>query len=550
MSAHQIDANEDLTIFKRYPKDVEVSNPRDPGQKADLKNPAIRLFGRRFYKDQTPVEYLSEFLLVFASPKTKDGEGVFQFNLFLDKVTEPSYWPENRVALKLFSFFPSSKLETRHPVHRTEYLNAIDLIKASVVGSADQKVEAVRLIQSLFAGFVGVAKNRTWVTYTFLPVAASLLAREVSWQQPAALKEKQGPVTDWDSASKYFDSNTRNFLGRGGELLFLQISSLFSRPLSPELSRLLKRDEYKHLSELGLSDRRKRLESGLKLILDDAVPQVQQMADFVEDVLSQYETDKEKKASHLAWVPISTETEAFLFASEMLNICESRLSSLEKLDLLKTLCSIQVMRSLCFQARRIDTDAGKTLGFAGHYAWVAADPELTPGESGRRAAEESCAEIEAMLFRALRSPLLHDKGQPPKESDLTHGDDNCFRLFRKFGKEIGLVVPKNGRGQRFVLNAQLMRFLVAALLQPGERIRLSDFYVRVFSHYGIALGGEPMVTAREWSAHGARGTDKSYAVAINTDWVEETLQQGGFLIELSDAVSIVHNPDGTRGGRE
>ena len=549
MSARELGMIDDQSVFKRCPNNAEAVNPQDPGQKADIRNPAIRLYGRRFYKDQTPVEYLSEFLMVFSSPKTRSGDGAFQFNLFLDVVDEPSYWPENRVALKLFSFFPSSKLETRHPVHRTEYLNAIDLIKSKIVGSAEHKDEAARLIQSLFAGFVGVAKNRTWVTYTFLPAAAALLAREVTWQHPAAIKETRGPVTDWDSASKYFDSNTRNFLGRGGELLFLQLSSLFSRPLSPELASLLNQEEYRHLSEISFQDRRKRLESALQFILEDAVSQIDQLVNFVEDVLSQYETDKVKKPSVLAWVPISTETEAFLFASEMLNICESRLSSLEKLDLLKTLCLMQVMRSLCFQARRIDKDASKTFGFAGHYAWIVADPELTPGDSGRRLAEESYAENEAMLYRALRSPLLYDNGKPHKETDLGHGDDNCFRMFRKFGKEAGIVIPRHGRGQRFVLNAQLMRFFVAALLQPGERVRLSDFYQRVFSHYGIALGGEPMVIAREWSAHGARSGEKSYSVDISTGWIEETLQQGGFLIELSDAVSIVHNPDGNSGGR-
>lgn len=544
MSTYAFDSSDLPDIFKRYPQGSDASDPQDAGQRADIKNPAIRLFGRRFYKDQTPVEYLSEFLLVFSSPKKEDGQGAFQFNLYLEDGASPIYWPENRIALKLFSFFPSSKLETRHPVHRIEYLNSIEAFKSRVLGSADQKDEAVRLVQSLFAGFVGVAKNRTWVTYTFLPAAAALLAREVTWQHPAALKAKKGPVKDWESASKYFDSNTRNFLGRGGELLFLQLSSLFSKEDSPELKSLLSQSEYQHLSEYRLQDLRKRLESALKFILDDAVSQIDQLVKFVESVVGPYETDRVRKGSHLAWVPVSTEIEAFLFASEMLNVCESRLSSLEKLEFLQALCCMQVMRSLCSQARRIDDQAGKTFGFFGNYAWIVSDPELTPGEAGRRLSEESYAGVEAMLFRALRSPLLYHEGVPPKEADLTHGDDNCYRLFRKFGKEVGIVIPRHGRGQRFVLNTYLTRLLVAALLRPGERIRLSDFYLRVFSHYGIALGVAPLNTAREWSAHGSRHREKIYSVDVSTDWIEEALQQGGFLIELSDAVSIVHNPDG------
>jgi hypothetical protein len=544
MPNYALDSLDLPEIFKRYPQGSDALDPQDAGQRADIKNPAIRLFGRRFYKDQTPVEYLSEFLLVFSSPKKENGEGAFKFSLYLDDAAPPTYWPENRIALKLFSFFPSSKLETRHPVHRIEYLNSIEAFKSRVVGNVDQKDEAVRLVQSLFAGFVGVAKNRTWVTYTFLPAAAALLAREVTWQHPAALKAKKGQVTDWESASKYFDSNTRNFLGRGGELLFLQLSSLFSKEDGPELKSLLSNSEYQHLSDYRLQDLRKRLESALKFILDDAVSQIDQLVKFVESVIGPYETDKVRKGSQLAWVPVSTQIEAFLFASEMLNICESRLSSLEKLEFLQALCCMQVMRSLCSQARRIDEQAAKTFGFFGNYAWIVSDPELIPGEAARRLSEESYAEVEAMLFRALRSPLLYHEGVPPKESDLTHGDDNCYRLFRKFGKEVGIVIPRHGRGQRFVLNTSLTRLLVAALLKPGERIRLSDFYLRVFSHYGIALGGAPLNAAREWSAHGKRHGDKLYSVDVSTDWIEEALQQGGFLIELSDAVSIVYNPDG------
>lgn len=52
-------------ILQRFPE-----NNSDEKDKAK-ENPAIRLYGKRYYKDQTPVEYLAEFLLVFASPKKK-----------------------------------------------------------------------------------------------------------------------------------------------------------------------------------------------------------------------------------------------------------------------------------------------------------------------------------------------------------------------------------------------------------------------------------------------------------------------------------------------
>ena len=96
----------------------------DSGElQADQTNPAIRLYGRRFYKDQTPVEYLAEFLLVFVSAKQENGEGCYQFNLPSDD-NKPCYWPEDRIALKLFSFFPSSKLKPD-----IQYINKLTLMR-------------------------------------------------------------------------------------------------------------------------------------------------------------------------------------------------------------------------------------------------------------------------------------------------------------------------------------------------------------------------------------------------------------------------------------
>lgn len=159
----------------------------DAGIAADQTNPAIRLYGRRFYKDQTPVEYLAEFLLVFASPKGEERKHAFSLTLETEN-DQAIYWPKDRVALKLFSFFPSSKLETRHHVHQEVYLQALEKLRARIFGS-EEKDEAIRLLQSLFAGFVGVAKNRTWVTHSFLPASNVLLARELDWLHSKAVKK-------------------------------------------------------------------------------------------------------------------------------------------------------------------------------------------------------------------------------------------------------------------------------------------------------------------------------------------------------------------------
>ena len=82
-------------------------------------NPAIQLFGRRFEKDQTEIEYLAEFMLVYVSEKQiasiakKSQCGFFDFNIlntWSNKGVAIEYRPHARLNLKLFSFLTSSKL--------------------------------------------------------------------------------------------------------------------------------------------------------------------------------------------------------------------------------------------------------------------------------------------------------------------------------------------------------------------------------------------------------------------------------------------------------
>lgn len=501
-------------------------------------NQATQLYGLRFYKDQTPVEYLAEFLLVFTSPKEENGEYTNSFIIDNpDKTkTNYSYWPEDKIALKLFAFFPFSKLETRHQIHRKTYLDALEKIKERISGGTDiQKSETIRFIQSLLAGFVGVANNRTWVTHCFLPASKKLLSREIDWKHS---RSKDNNIESWEKTKEYFLHDRHNFMGRGGEVLFLQLANLFSSIESVEILNLVDKPEYAHL-KAKLYQLNDLVTKGLTDIVENSLGSIDLIIDFLERNLSEYKIfDKPKKAP-LGWVPVATKTEALLFASEINNICSLHLGVLEKIDLLQTLCCLHVLRSLCFQAHRFDDQSQQTLGFIGNYAWITSNPKSKPNDAMRKLAESSFNLIEAVLYRVLRHPDLQEKTRKTVKDKFAEADKNGFKIFRKIAKEIGLVIPPTGKGQRFSLNPKLMRFLVAALVQPGEHIRLTDFYHRVFAHYGIALGGEPLAVALAWCGN---GQDKQYAIDINTDWVEETLQQGGFLIELSDAVSIVHNP--------
>jgi hypothetical protein len=523
----EICGNKSLAVFlERFPAGRELDDVK-------TNNPAIHIYGRRFYKDQTPVEYLAEFLLVFASQKQENGEGCYRFNLGCDENVVPRYWPEDKLALKLFSFFPSSKLETRHSVHRQAYLDAIEAIKERIHGNKEEKEEIVRLIQSLFSGFVGVAKNRTWVTYSFLPAATSLLGRELVWTHADAKKDQY--LNDWKGSARYFAGDRHIFMARGGELLYLQLVNLFNKLEYPDIAKLVWDNAYRHLQEYDLASLNYQLEQELQKMLRSLSTQIDCLVGWIDSALDEYKIDLKPKHANLGWVPSISRTEAFLFATEMNNICRSKIGTLDKLELMQTLCCFQVLRSLCFQARRFDDAEKTTEGFIGNYVWIVTDSETKLGVPVRQMAQNSFERVEGLLYRVLKNvPESDAKGSS------TEAEKHGFQIFRKISKDIGLVIPQKGSGQRFTLHQGLIRFLVAALICPGERIRLNHFYQRVFAHYGLALGKDQLAVALNWCSNEA--DVESYSITANTAWIEEALQQGGFLVELSDAVSIVKNP--------
>ncbi|MEZ8965070.1 hypothetical protein BCS96_09175 [Vibrio breoganii] len=521
-------------LQERFPADSSI------GGAGDKTNSAITLYGRRFYKDQTPVEYLAELLLVFLSPKTSDGGLKYSFQLNLNDV---GYYPEDHVALKLFTFYPSSKLETRHNAHQAKYLEAITQVKEDIEGGSDsQKDDTIRILQSLFSGFTGVAKNRTWATYSFLPAAPSLISRELAWRHTAAKKDNN--AIDWDTSVKYFDTSSHLFMARGGELLFLQLAYLFSlniKDVSQDL-RIKNSKDYSHIADLDLNELKTSLESSLKNLLSGSLKPIEKLSSFLEASLSDValhsdDNSKPKKAT-LGWVPKASVPEAFLFATELNNICRSSHSELDKLEMMQLLCCLHILRSLSFQSQRLGNSKDLTPGFIGNYAWIISDPDAPYSSPSRRLSQTSFDGIESLLFGVLR--IVHGITRPNEQYNDKEADDHGFKIFRKIGKEIGLIIPRTGQGQRFVLSPALLRVLVAAVVKPGERIRLTDFYRRIFAHYGIAISSQQLTVAINWSS--TKKNNRDYAVTTESLWIEEALKQGGFLVELSDAVSIVHNP--------
>ena len=330
------------------------------GSKDKDNNPAIQLFGRRFDKDQTEIEYLVEFMLLFVSKKkikgleTSTSEGFPDFELIDEwnlKGGELIYYPKVHLPLKLFSFLNASKLETRHPAHIERYLEIEkDLHEKINFESVKDKNDLIELFKQLLLGFVAVGQNRTWCAYTFLPASKSLIASETMWNVTAG-KQKQDLI--WDEIiaqgnfSKYFNIAKHTIMVRGGEVLFLHLCNLFTMRDSNELAEVSKKLGYSHT----VQSLKERVDQGLKQLLR-SVPALSDLVNWVESSDPDTLEATDNFSVKCGWCPKETWVESYCFAIELANICDAMIDPFEKIEMLKYCCIFEVLRSMCAQGVR------------------------------------------------------------------------------------------------------------------------------------------------------------------------------------------------------
>ena len=148
--------------------------------------------------------------------------------------------------------------------------------------------------------------------------------------------------------------------------------------------------------------------------------------------------------------------------------------------------------------------------------------------------------ISTYLYRGLAEyrDLLSDK-----KDDATLIKDaanDSYRLFRKLGKMIGVIIPITGNGMRFTLSEEIIKFLVLAIIPPKQMITLDTFVDSLYDHFGMVIG------PKQYKAEMKRGSvaevgDFSF-LKTNLDAFAQKLKDCGFLRDLSDATSIVENP--------
>ncbi|MCX7020200.1 MAG: hypothetical protein NTY46_14680 [Candidatus Sumerlaeota bacterium] len=523
------------------------------GQADDDRNPAIQLFGRRFFKDQSIPEFLIEFLLVASSAKRvgnraiPDDQALPDTTLLCDwpNGVPLEYAPKARLNLKLFAFLGASKLETRHESHREHYKDLLDGLRQRI--QADDKDDVLRTLENLFLGFQGVGGQRTWCAQSFLPIARCMCACETIWRGTDADRNN---VDAWSHAQRYFDHRQLVFLARGGEVLYLQLCNALRRN-SCEIDGWVQ-DVGLHFSEMECKPEALHgiLSDGLQRAVHGCPPAIDELARLIDsgvEAQTSEATDMVRNGpryAECAWCPEESWPEGYLFAVELARVSCAAVDPLERLSLMETACAMQVLRSLCAQSARHATQgpAAKVgpLGFV----WAVSDPEGRL-QASTQVSRRTVETLKRMISSAIRNPEIVDNVRdywPDVERRLFKEADEKYGhgLFLGLAKRLGLMAPRRGQGARFVLNDRLLRFLVMALIRPGERVTFDTFKKMAFAHYGLAFDKARLADACRWN-----GDTRLQAFEGEPDgWLAEMLEAGGFLVRLSDACSQVRNPFG------
>jgi hypothetical protein len=515
------------------------------------RNPAIKLFGRRFFADQTALELLAELLLVLHSPKLI-GEDKLEDHLLLPPHEQLRHWPAKaalfyqpklRLNLKLFAFLGSSKLDTRHSSHRQHYKHLLQQMKDKMdTANAVSKDDVLRGLENLFQGFQGAGLSRTWCAQTFLPVSPGVLASETIWKNTGATKEG---VTSWDEALPFFDSSQRVFLARGGELLYLQACNALSQS-EATIASWIARNQFAFAGEESSPSLLYNiLTQTLPRITSQSPPGLEELTSWIDqlDLQSSAEPEDQKRAK-CGWCPEQSWAEGYLFAVELSRICRANIDPIERIELLVVGCALQVLRSLCAQSVRYDAGLGedrKVKGGALGFAWIVAGPTQRDRTSWKLS-ERNLMATQNLIYTALRHEdiLASTDEKDYAEADRRYG----HKLFLSLAKRIGFVVPQRGPGAHFTLNDKILRYLVLALVRPGQKCTLDSFKSALYQHYGMAFAGEQLKQACRWTEL----APLEDAISSSASWFEEMLRTAGFLVHLSDACSLVHNPfDGDDG---
>lgn len=499
---------------KVYPSFKDENAEKIPPQKNIL---CRQIFGNRFMADQNLYEYLIEFLLIFVAAKKENGvDGMFKFHDFDD--SDFSYFVKPRIGLKRFIFYNYSKKDKSIPEDKFA-LNQLWSALSKKIDSGDdnEKKEIIESLQDFFYGYAVILKNRSWCAQAILPLCPELVFCEAS----PNLKFRKKNV-DWENnpitIDTKFEHKQRNFLARGGELYYLHL-----------LQGLEKEPEKKG-----------RLEFLLTNLMTSETEKISKIANFIqgtwEESLEIPENEKKnlQEKFSLDFIPVNAYVDCESFTiSELINFLSCSLPIIRRIDLLAKGIMFQIMRMMTCAVSRFLQQKEKT-------PWVL---DVTSSKTFRRFCHKNYKLVEEDFESALNVATFPKEDTTPQKQYARLKKEKAtfsFGIFKSKGKELHCIIPIKGIDERFSISEDIISFLVLAIVPPSEQMTFDMFLAKLYEHFGIIIGGHEFSKSK--IANPELETSLSTSFEENTLAFEKMLNSTGYLIELSDATSVVLNP--------
>lgn len=478
------------------------------------------LFGHRVQPSQTKYEYLIEFLQVAIADKKNACFGTPYSSMFpVGKSVGDgniTYYPERRIGLKRFVFLPKSKLSGKAEVDKTAYNECVKALLGKISGGNEiSKRNSISIVQNLLNGFSAVNQSRSWFDQNLLPICPEVVLPEgmgvKSWRQNLDFQ-----IGEIDVDYK-FDFHKYTYMCRGGEVYYLHL-----------LNAINEHPEYQEVVETRL----------LELI--NSFPQFSYLCNFVQNTWDSYmmipfeEKESQILSKDLGVIPLRFSKRNGYTLSELKNFLNSKSHPFEKMEIFANGIILQILRMMYIAA---STDCESN-------CWVIdVNGKGYENPEAKKIAIAAFKHNEEIIINYLYAGLAEFKDALAEDSEekiIKDAADDSYRLFRKMGKMIGLIIPNTGAGMRFSLSEDLIKFLVLSIIPPRKMITLDEFIQLLYKHFGMVIG--PVQYKEEMARGALKSIGDSSFLEENKRAFAQKLKDCGFLRDLSDATSIVENP--------
>lgn len=493
------------------------------------------LYGSRIYAGQSILETLCEFLNVVKSLKVlklSDNSELVKSDEYFpmhlaDKIINLEYLPEDKLNLKLFSLFLSSSGSSIHDSHEQHYNEIKDELKKKIsiidLSKDLDEDKVLDILENLFMGFQGVGVNRDWCAQSFLPINQEFLAGETIWKATSA-KTANFKDCDIKKAFKYFERSSHIIYARGGEVLYLEMFLAFQKT-QIEIEDLVN-TEYKGIS---FSEKEKNpiylknsIVDGLKKMLkNDNLSVLGDLAKFVDEIDTSL-TFKNKKCNKIGWIPTSNWKYGYIFAVELNRLFQNNFEIIELLDSIQILIILHTLRKLNFITSK-NLKKERPL-----IAVVDSNCSYPDVKDISNSSYMNCL----LNIKTLVNSVIGGDDKNKSSIDKKYGGG----IFKKVSKSIGFVVPKTGSSEKFVLTNDMLNCLIATSLLPEQKITLDTFLDQLKLRYGMVFDNKGFN-----EINSRRGKRQIITRSNTLDWLLEMLDESGYLIQLSDYLSLVKN---------